>query len=117
VTASKPRERVEVILVDSPMGLRPLYAPAGWTYDKTARHLWSRLHHVADLRSEPQKTKRAEAVLDGQIEVLSIVIANSIGMAAWHWMMEAKRIAALGPVTKEDEAEARRLASVDDPER
>jgi hypothetical protein len=104
-------EGVQVILVDSPMGLRPLYAPAGWTYDKTARHLWSRLHHVADLRREKQKTKRAEAVLDGQIEILSIVIANSIGVASWHWMMEARRIVELGLVTKEDEAEARQLAS------
>lgn len=105
-------EGIQVILVDSPMGPRPLHAPAGWTFDKTAKHLWSRFHFVVSERAKPQKRKRDEFVLDGQIEVMAIVLANSLGMTSWYWIEKARICTKLGFADAKD---ARTPAS--DPDR
>jgi hypothetical protein len=81
----------QIIHADSPMGPRPMPAPAG-TYDKTATFAWSRLLHIAGERQKPAKRKRDEFVQDGQIEVLGNILANSMGMAAFYWTQEAKRL-------------------------
>lgn len=98
-------EGVQVVLVDSPMGPRPLHAPSGWTFDKTAKHLWSRFHFVVSERAKPQKRRRDEFVLDGQIEVMAIVLANSLGMAWWYWIEQARICTQLGFADAEDACE------------
>lgn len=84
--------KATIVHVDSPMGRRPLLAPMGSVFDKTSEHLWSRLLFVAGESLKPQKRVRDKAVLDGQVEVLAIVIANANGMSAFFWSQEAKRL-------------------------
>jgi len=98
-------EDVQVILVESPMGPRPLHAPARWIFDRTARHLWSRLHFAVSERAKPQKRKRDEHVLDGQIEVMAIVLGNSLGMSGWYWQDKARACTRLGPANAQDACE------------
>lgn len=82
----------QIIYVGSPGGPVEVVAPAGWEYDKTGALVWSRLLNLASERMLPQKRKRDEYVIDGQIEILSIILANSIGMAAFYWTQRAKEI-------------------------
>jgi hypothetical protein len=50
---------------------------------------------LASESAKPQKRQRDKFVLDGQIEILGIVIANSLGMASFYWVSEAKRLSGL----------------------
>jgi hypothetical protein len=82
----------QFITVDTPGGPQPLLAPDGWEFDRTAKKCWSRLLYVAGESLKPQKRVRDKHVLDGQVEVLAIVLANSLGMASFFWQQEAKRL-------------------------
>lgn len=83
---------LRTITIDTIAGRKQILAPAGWQYDKTARIAWTwMLNTVADM-TPPPKLVREQHVLDGELHVLAIVMANSLGMAAHYWEQEAKRI-------------------------
>jgi len=83
----------QTLTIDTIVGPKPIDAPAGWEFDKTATTAWSWLLTYTRRRSEKLKTQRDGYVIDGQIQALAIVLANSLGMAPFYWEKIAREMA------------------------
>lgn len=86
-------ERQELTL-DTMMGPRPIAAPAGWEFDKTAVIAWSKL--IEETRTKDFKRLRDKFMVEAKIEALANVLACSLGMATHYWVMAAREIAKEG---------------------
>lgn len=83
----------QTLHIDTLSGLRPLKAPSGWKFDKTATTAWCWLvTYTGQLRGN-FKRQRDRYVLEGQIHALAIVLANAVGMAPFYWEQAAKEVA------------------------
>ncbi len=81
-------ERSQTLIRESgPMGPEEIRAPAG-NFDRTAIEAWYWL--LAYSRRNDFKTVREKLTNEAKIEALSIVLANSIGMAAFYWTQQAR---------------------------
>lgn len=83
---------MQTLTLDTIVGPKPVLAPGGWEFDKTATIAWAKLLELVREQRKPQKLKRDEYVLDGQSLVLSVVLANSLGMASFYWREQARGI-------------------------
>jgi hypothetical protein len=82
----------QALTLETIAGPKKIKAPGRWQFDKTAIIVWSRLLQYTRERLKPQKRKRDEHELDAQIHALSIVLANSLGMAPPYWELAAKEL-------------------------
>lgn len=85
-------KQTQIIGFDTFVGIKRMVAPGGWQFTKVDKLLWSALCRYTQDRRRDQKRKRDEYVLDGQIEALSKVLANSLGMSSHYWIIEARRL-------------------------
>lgn len=83
------------LILDTLAGKKEIAAPAGWDFDKTAIITWAKLLELVDLmhteRGRPaRRTKAFFHRLDGQIQILSEVLASALGNAAPYWYDQAR---------------------------
>jgi len=81
----------QMLTLDTVMGPREIVAPGG-SFDKTATIAWARL--LTETRNKDFKRQRDKFMCEAKIEVLSIVLANAVGMASFYWVMTAREIVA-----------------------
>lgn len=74
-------------------GPHKIVAPGGWKFNTTDIIVWARLMTLTRERRNKLKRVRDGYVLDGQIEILSIILANSLGMASYYWRKCASELA------------------------
>lgn len=83
----------QLITIDTLMGPSQIKAPGGWEFDETAKNCWSMLLSVTrEVNDSASRTKREQAVLEGQAHILAVLLARSLGMAAFYWEQEAKKL-------------------------
>lgn len=83
----------QTLMLDTLAGPKPILAPAGWKFDKTAVIVWSQLlWRTRQARQTPPKLKREQAALAGVICELSNILANALGMALPYWEGQAREI-------------------------
>lgn len=75
----------QTIMIETIIGPRPILAPATWEFDKTATVAWAKLLELTRESRMPHKSLRDRKVLEGQIYILAIVLANALGMAPPYW--------------------------------
>ena len=77
-------------------GPTTVQAPAGWDFDSTQTKVWLWLcSYTRERINGSIKTQREMRFADGKIEALSLILANTLGMALPYWQGQAK-IAVLG---------------------
>lgn len=67
------------------LGSTPVIAPAAWEFGRGSTKAWAKLIELTRRGFEPFKTKRDRCVWEGQVEILSVVLANIHGMASPYW--------------------------------
>lgn len=83
ILALKPEH--QILEVRTIVGPKDVPAPAGFKFDATATTAWIKIVDLArDLR-KPTKLKRDRFILEGQVEVLALVLANSLGLTPFYW--------------------------------
>lgn len=85
----------QVIMIDTIMGPQPRFAPAGWTFDKTAKVAWTRAMFIASdihrMETGLRKYRRKDlAEANAALYTLCEVLASSLGMAGPYWQQAAK---------------------------
>lgn len=80
----------QTLMIDTPAGTKPIKAPAGWQFDKTAVIAWAWLLTHTRESHKKQRLRRHEYQLEAQMEALSIVLASALGMAAYYWREQAR---------------------------
>jgi hypothetical protein len=83
---------MQTLTLDTLAGPRPVPAPDGWRFEKTAVIVWAKLLEFTREARGPFKRQRDQFVVEGQIEALANVLASAIGMAPFYWQQEARRI-------------------------
>lgn len=84
---------MQTLILDTICGPKPILAPDDWKFDKSATIVWSTLlRYTCEQRHTP-KSKRDGFVLAGKIDALANVLANSLGMATYYWITQARAIA------------------------
>lgn len=83
--------KYQVLRMDTPGGPKPLKAPAGWKFDRTAKSVWAQM--IGLVNQPTPKTLRDRAIKSGQLYILGNVLANALGMAAPYWEDQAREMA------------------------
>lgn len=86
---------VKMLDLETIGGPKEVPAPDGYDYDKTATIAWARLldltREMHGQRMHRQSQKYFHRV-DAKMEILAVVLASSLGMAAPYWYQRAREI-------------------------
>lgn len=77
---------MQIVLIDTIMGPKPLRAPDGWEFDKTGVIVWAALLSAVRLKPTLGKDKHAREQL---IFSLANILSSALGMASPYWIEQA----------------------------
>lgn len=87
----------QTLTYDSIAGPQSIKAPAGWTFDSTQTSVWLWLcAHTRTRSSGKLKTQKEIRFVEGKIDALAQILANTLGMAAFYWQQAAKVVVSEG---------------------
>lgn len=93
----------QTITIETVVGPKDHPAPDGWDFSPTMRRrVWIELLRLSGVElTHPQRDQpRANATVErrAKIGMLSILLANDLGMSSYYWAQEATRIASAAKV-------------------
>ena len=83
----------QILTIRTIVGPKDIPAPANFEFDKTATMAWIRLLDLTRAAGQPMKLKRDLHVIEGQIDVLALVLSNALGYTKFFWEKTAREFA------------------------
>lgn len=83
----------QLLTIRTITGPKDIPAPAQFEFDKTATMAWARLVRLTQELEKPAKRQRDRHVLEGQIDILALVLSDSLGFAKPYWTRLAEEFA------------------------
>jgi hypothetical protein len=87
------RAERQLLTIRTITGPKDISAPAQFEFDKTATMAWVRLVRLTQDLTKPTKRQRDRHVLEGQIDILALVLSDSLGFAKPYWTRLAQEFA------------------------